>query len=226
MNYYKIVDVKPASAYGVIPQSQRMTEGYNYLAPNSVRNIPSKEKIECIPNFDAIQLNYRAKLTDWISSINVIPSWIYLILSEKLSGIILSYKMPKELQSFNAYVVKRKKKYNYKCLYSYNLNKQIVNYEKSQFAIVDDFYRTKIQATRVANLDELYAKQKEMKGGENLTFEKVVLNQNRIDTDFFRLMDGVASGYYVSERLKNAIQEAECTGIAFQSVEELNWVKE
>jgi len=231
MNYYKIVEVTPPSYYGTIPQSQKMTEGYDYSAPNSISKTSMFEKIENSPNFDAIHLEYGAKLTDWISSMNTIASQAMLIVSTKLSSTILTHKIQQELQVFDAYVMWRKKKYNYKALYSYNLALDYVDFKNSKLATIDWIMRSKIDDLTINSKEEFNSEKEYYRSNlrelkRYVSFSRLSLKK-QINHDFFRLsLDGGASGYYVSEQLKNAIKEAECTGIAFTSVEGLNWVRE
>ena len=51
---------------------------------------------------------------------------------------------------------------------------------------------------------------------------KIVLNLSKIDLDLFRIINAPASGYYVSEKLKNAIEKERFTGFAFQEIEDMD----
>ena len=55
-----------------------------------------------------------------------------------------------------------------------------------------------------------------------LKYKKVILNLSNIEMDLFRISNTPASGYYVSEKLKNAIEKEKFTGFAFQEIEDMD----
>ena len=52
--------------------------------------------------------------------------------------------------------------------------------------------------------------------------KNIILNLSKIDLDLFRIINAPASGYYVSEKLKTAIEKEGFTGFAFREITEMD----
>lgn len=50
----------------------------------------------------------------------------------------------------------------------------------------------------------------------------IVFDLSKVNEDFFRIINAPYSGYFVSEKLKNAIEKEKFTGFAFQEIEEMD----
>ena len=196
--------------------SVKMLDGYDYGAEDSVYKLNVRGKLEFSPNLFGIEIQNRAKLMDIIVSVPF--GGIGIIVSEKLLKIILKTTVPAETQIFDATVIFREKEWPYKFVYIFDAKeKEIINWEESLFVEttvggekISDSMRlsfSKLQ-THAENLDKFFSP------------EKLVLNENKLKADFFRL-DYTAKGYYVSEKLKSEIESAGCEGVLFKPMESL-----
>ena len=96
-----------------------------------------------------------------------------------------------------------------------------------------DFLNSKILLEEITseNINSLYLsinslkdyelKIEEVRGkkGCNLRIEKLVLSKDKINNDFFMIRYSFSGIYFVSEKLKQEIEDAGCTGIEFQPIE-------
>jgi len=108
----------------------------------------------------------------------------------------------------------------------YNFNQEFIDFSKCKVIYRkkdDDFEVTfsaknvEIEVNNIKEFNDYIVKAKEKL--ETITIEKLSLTDN-ISVDFFSLkyvFGGV--GYYASEKLKQEIEDAGCTGIEFQPVE-------
>jgi len=77
---------------GQCPQHQRMSDGYDFNAPNSVHKLPHDALPSFEPNFDTVIVHGHAKLTDLLSSAPI-PNHGYLV-SPKLRGLLERFTLP------------------------------------------------------------------------------------------------------------------------------------
>ena len=106
--------------------------------------------------------------------------------------------------------------------------KKYVDYENSEFYIgkIDD-YKWIGESIRIYN-HENFLSTKEILRNENLIVKvkKLQMNFKNSSEDFIRINDSPTivggSGYYVSEKLKDAIEKSGFTGMAFIDIEEID----
>ena len=110
---------------------------------------------------------------------------------------------------------------------SYPLDDKIVSYGDSEFLVgklgdwKDPSIRKPINIENHKNYLSLIEVLKESSGNSQIRCNKLVLDFKNIDADIFRLIDvPVGSGYYVSEKLRDAILEKRFTGMDFLEIEE------
>lgn len=106
----------------------------------------------------------------------------------------------------------------------------IINFEESVFEINYDWVTraTKGELITFSDYDNYDKVRKEHRGPEFLLANKLVLDFSKQKHDLIRLlnMPMTGSGYYVSERLKSAIEERKFTGFAFKEIEEMSkWIQ-
>lgn len=82
------------------------------------------------------------------------------------------------------------------------------------------------QAVLVNDYEEYVFKQKELRKDKLLLLHhKVTLNLSKAHEDMFRITNVSPNGYFVSEKLKNAIEENGFTGVEFIELSELDKVE-
>ena len=75
----------------------------------------------------------------------------------------------------------------------------------------------------INNYEEFLQIRDELSNKNKFLKEKnIILNLSKIDLDLFRIINAPASGYYVSEKLKTAIEKEGFTGFAFREITEMD----
>lgn len=219
MEYYKILWEYNPKIVGNIESDQTDTIiGENAsMAYNSLKTFLFNEPYNA-PILSTFLLKKKAKLTDYISSCQVNYRSGHLI-SEKLLHFIQKFKIsdyfaiPAEftydrnlieiISGYYLFVIKNS-------IFSY------VNFEKSRFkinSIMNDFQQS-IVINSVTDIVEFRVSKNESEWHHKLDFEKLVLMKD-CNFDIFRIGEGMG-GYYVSEKLKETIEEAGFTGMRFE----------
>ena len=104
----------------------------------------------------------------------------------------------------------------------------IVDFSKSVFMITDGVLFPKKRKEEMAfqGFEEYIGKRKEVISTKSLYLhpQKLVLDFRNCKEDLMRLhnMPMTGTGYYLSERLKNAIEEKGFTGMAFKEISEMD----
>ncbi|WP_290860393.1 hypothetical protein [Flavobacterium sp.] len=159
--------------------------------------------------------------------LNVIPvNNRFLILKNYFIDFIKNF----EIGEFESWKIKVKHKNDYYDDYSlfvlsFPLQKEIIDFEKSKFykgkftdqsflgedIIIKDYENYLTVQNKFQNSDDDFLK-----------FKLLSLDFSKIEVDMFRIWNFPFGGYYVSERLKNSIEEKRFTGFAFQEIEEMD----
>lgn len=192
--------------------------------PQFIGNVYN-EKIDFEPYLLDIELFANSKINDFIMQGGPISSM--LILSDKLKLILEKYR-DTGMQFFNINILRKNEKINnYWLLNMYEFNQKFINFKESKIIYEKkdaDFnvtYSTRNIEISVNSIDGFNTYLEEAKQNiEIITIRNLALKEDIINEDFFALKyvsGGV--GYYVSEKLKNEIENAGCTGIEFQPSE-------
>lgn len=217
MKYFRLECEYKKEIVGPYPQSEGMAEYYQYDSTNSIRNLNYDNDFE--PNLDAIQLVKAAKLTDRLSVV-VIGSLIGIIISKEVKSLLKNYELPKH-QFFRAKVlnhqrqeVKEKQYFLFRILEHQN---QHINFDKSEFYIREwgGVDLGTIDITKAQDL-EVSSMEMGLGVGQFVTPRFITLYpEAQFDIFSFRRF----AGFFVSERLKNAIEAAGLTGMRFEPPE-------
>lgn len=107
---------------------------------------------------------------------------------------------------------------------SQTYQRELIDFEKSEFYIGDFINYDLIgDSIKIEDYDKYIITREELsKKNKLLKYKKVILNLSNIEMDLFRISNTPASGYYISEKLKNAIEKERFTGFAFQEIEEMD----
>ncbi|MCX8525018.1 hypothetical protein OF897_13950 [Chryseobacterium formosus] len=192
--------------------------------PEFIGNIYN-EKIDFEPYLLDIELFANSKINDLIMDGGPISS--QRIISGKLKSILEKYRKT-GIQFFNINILRKSEIFNdYWLLNMYEFNQEFMDLKNSKIIYQkknDDFnvtYSTtdiEIQTKDLNEFNHYIERAKEKL--EIITIEKIALNESIIVEDFFMLKyvsEGIS--YYVSEKLKQEIEDAGCTGIEFQPSE-------
>jgi hypothetical protein len=102
--------------------------------------------------------------------------------------------------------------------------RKVIDFENSDFYIGNfinyDFIGEQVI---IHNYEDFLMKRNELSLKNMLIkHKKINLNLTNINLDFFRIANTPASGYYVSENLKNIIEKERFTGFLFKEIEEMD----
>ena len=209
MRFYKMEPKYGDEVGKTFPQSQDVISDLHYDSPNHLRNVWGKFPDDVyIP--DSI-LNSKARFTDLISSSPI----SYPILSEKLKKIIEANGKT-GLEFHSTYVIQKQIKVKYWIMNGYEYDYRYINFEESLINVVG--------IGRVV-LDQLHLKKKEgfemakesIKSPQSIWISKLVLKSG-IKEALIIIDKSPGGKFYFSEKLKNIIENAGCTGIKFKSL--------
>lgn len=214
MKYFSLENEYRKEFVGSCPQSEGMADYYNYRKEDSVWNIYYDNPI--VPNLDAIKLVKDAKLTDMLS-VEVISRMAGKIVSEKFKDQALEFSLPKHhfyeakvVDYLNSPVIERK----YFLFRLLEYQNQYINFDRSEFYI----HRRgigEIDSITIHRTEDLEKSPKEqgLGVGQFIKPKFISLRQEKaLDIFSFRRI----AGFFVSERLKNAIESAGLTGMRFE----------
>ncbi|MBK7935623.1 MAG: hypothetical protein IPJ82_00370 [Lewinellaceae bacterium] len=212
MKYYKLYfDIKKGHNY--FSESETMKSPYNYEALDSVWKIPFYGKLVHKPNLDTILLQYTGKRSDMILSV-AISYMSGLILSPQLYDIISKFNLD-DCEAFPATVEHRRKIYPYIFLHFIGDGNRFIDFEKSLFYVQGA--PTEVERVNIGSYDELLEQEAIAANSTPKTrvvAQPLVLQENNIDVDFFRIY-GPQYAYYVSERVKLEVEKHDIAGIVF-----------
>lgn len=201
-----------------IPDSRKLY----FEEPNFIGNV-NHEKINFTPYLLNIELLKNSIINDLI--IDGGPVSGKPIISEKLKSIIEKYRTT-GMQFFNINIIQERKEYNnYWLLNMYEFNDELIDFKNSTIyyekhsADFKTTYNSEKLLLKVNTFSEFIKYYEETKiTMESIYIQKLALKKD-ITEEFFALKYVMGSMYYVSEKLKQEIEEAGCTGIEFQPVE-------
>lgn len=165
-------------------------------------------------------LHDRSKITDLIN-VSGMGFTNKLLVSEKLKGIFESYRKT-GLQFFKSNLIYKGKEIdNYWVLNFFEPDMHFINFNNSKIFLTENIF-DKIRELEIKNLKD-YLNMKEIIEEEGypkgILIESFTLEDN-IDEDFFFLTNvqgGVS--YIVSERIKQKMEQENCTGIELMPIE-------
>lgn len=214
MKFYGLEHAITKEAVGPYPQSERMADHYYYKGSNSIRNLNYDNHF--IPDLDAIQLVRGAKLTDLLSVV-VISPMEGKIISKEFKDLLGNFDLPKHafykarvINSKNQEVLE-KQYFLFRVLEHQN---QHINFDRSEFYI-KEWGEGEVAAIDIHNAEDLEISSKErgLKAGQFVTPRFITLLPDvAFDIFSFRRF----AGFFISERLKTAIEQSGLTGIRFE----------
>lgn len=198
---------------GPCPQSEGMSDYYDYKKQNSIRNLGYDKS--GTPDLDAIKLVKGARLADLLS-VALIPSLAGKIVSNDLKSLLLNFKLPSH-HFFEAKVVDHLNlPLNQQAYYLFRVSEhqnQYINFDRSEFYI----HRRgvgKIDSINIQCAEDLEKSPREqgLEAGHWVAPLFITLYpEAQFDIFCFRRF----ADFFVSENLKNAIESASLTGMRF-----------
>ena len=174
-------------------------------------------KVDFTPIVSNPVLYAKSKRTDLIKWVGV-GFGLKLLISGKLKMILEQYGK-QVFQRFQCSVFHKGIEYkDYWIMNAFEVNNEFIDYSKSDVFLIKQ-PRRKVRELNVENYSDFQREMKQVKEMGypfNVSIKRFSLSEN-IEKDFFllrRIEGGV--GYFVSERLKQEIEQAGCTGIEFQ----------
>lgn len=213
--------IKPATINKIVGSiaSVKMRDDYAPEISRAVSRMKQRGKLDILPDLNGIEIQKRARANDIIICVPLSKRGI--LISPQLKRIVDSFLLPQETQWVEATATHYDQSYKYHYFYNYESpEKDLIDWDRSKFMEVNYVGKPKSEVQYSSSLKEI----------EQLRKNKVV----RIDTpkllyfktpikyDFFRLVYSTP-GYFVSERLKNAIEESDCEGIELTPITELGF---
>lgn len=222
MKYYELNFGKNRKEIGTSPQSAEC-----HMGDIQQPFMPWRGKIDFDFQLPEPILKKNAKQTSYINVV-AIPSW-FLVIEDEILGFLKKFKIGNH-QEWKIKTWQNKvliPKYN---LFFVNETKEekYIDFKNSEFLLGkigdwDDLESRKPIA--IENYDDYINLKKHLetaKDKQAIKCNKMVLNLSMIDDDLFRIMNvPIVGGYFVSEKLKNAILEMKFTGMEFIEMSEI-----
>ena len=168
---------------------------------------------------------YKSAKTTSLIHMGVITIDEYLIINESFLVFLKSYyNAPFQIWKIKA--TKKEVDYTYYIFYLNEYKSDFINYEKSTFELFEEKYSTislnqEVKVTSDVDYLNKSIKYSGLNGVHHMQPTKIVLNTKNQEVDFFRCAHNGMAGYYVSERLKEAILDNGFTGMEFEEIEEI-----
>lgn len=223
MKYYKLSLSRNRGEVGIKPQS---TEGY--FGEIQKDFIPWEGLININFELPEPKLEKKANLTSIINVVFIRST--FLVIEDKLFNFL------KDFDIGNYQIWKIKSWQKNKLIERYNLfiindtkQNQYIDFSKSEFLSkkLGDRNNSSVQKPFfVKNYQEyVFEKEKLRKNKLMLLYSKVTLDLSKATEDMFRIVNAPPAGYFVSEKLKTAIEENGFTGMEFTEVNKLDKVE-
>lgn len=220
MNFYKIALSLDPKIIGIYDQVQTFVQNPESREGHPFQSIPLEGKLDPDKKFPVLLLEKEAKWTDLLT---VVPgAGSFLLISSRFYSLLSQFELA-DYQAFAVTVKQGKEERAYFLLY----------FEKNSAAEFVDWEHTEVMhttqfATKVIKMGLKFNSYEEFKAlkialfhkDESLYVRALKISKAAEGTDMFRFIF-VPSGFYVSERLKDAIEKEGLVGIRFIPTEEL-----
>ena len=218
MNYFRIRHTLSTKFLGHYPQIKEVKHHCSvWDEPKFIERF-HLEKINLEPIVSTPILYAKSKKTDLIEHLGIGFSY-RLLVSGKLKNILEKYRK-EGVQYFQCPIVhKGVEDKGYWIMNVYETNEEYIDYKESEIVLRSRKPEggTKLSAVIISSIDEFNIGRAFHKKNNAFLFVERIALKEPIKDDFFTLIyieGGI--GYFVSEKLKQEIEEAGCTGIEFQ----------
>lgn len=186
-------------------------------------DLPFEGKIDFDFDLPIPKLEAKAKLTAFLKVMFI--DGPFLVLENDFITFLKKFNFD-EIQTW-AIEIKQKDQtyYNYSLFYvPKTYQSEVINFKDSDFFSCDFFnHNNNIKKEEIKDYEN-YLKIREKVDNDNriLKYNTLVLNLSNFDKDFFRLINCPFSGYFVSERLKEAIEREGFQSMRFEDIESID----
>lgn len=227
MKYYKIkYDLNSKVVGSDFPQSWQFTKEYKKRTdnPNAIYQLEEfifdkYQQPDFIPDLDGFVLSGRAKLTDFIS----VTSCHALLVSEKAKEILQLKCNFGDHEFYEATLYVRKKPVRFYYLGIFRDFFSQIKFPECGYVIYgvekeEDLPQEWYEMT-INNLQDVYKIEKKIPYTVDIWLSKIVLKNTAKEVDLlYYCVLGIRIGL-VTERFKNAVEEAGLTGLVFEPIE-------
>ncbi|TAF66772.1 MAG: hypothetical protein EAZ58_10145 [Flavobacterium sp.] len=224
MKYYRISYSIEKKIIGHNPQIQKTTWDGRPNDDGAFGTQGLFNPIHKNPAIPTLEFYKSAKTTSLIHMVEIGIDE-YLIINESFLEFLKPY-CNGPFQTWKIKATKKEVDYTYYIFYLNEYKSDFINYEKSTFELFEEKYSTislnqEVKVTSDVDYLNKSIKYSGLNGVHHMQPTKIVLNTKNQEVDFFRCAHNGMAGYYVSERLKQAILDNGFTGIEFEEIEEI-----
>jgi hypothetical protein len=224
MKYYKLDLSSDLNEVGKIPQSEIGVT----IGDIQQDFIPWQGKIDFDFNLPEPILEKKAKLVS-ILDIAFMQSW-FLVIDDTLLEFLKKFN----LGNYQEWKIKTWQ--NNQLIEKYNLflindtkQAEYIDYKKSAFYSkkLGDWNNSSIQKPVLVENYDAYVSEKELLRKDKLMLlhSKITLDLSKATEDMFRIINAPPGGYFVSEKLKKAIEENGFSGMEFTEINTLDKIE-
>lgn len=218
MKYYKLSYSIDEKEVGIFPQSIN----YKNLSPIQEFGLGFYERIDKEFILPELIIRKSAILTNLLCT--VIDSSIFAVIDDNFLNFLIKFNI-NDYQTWELKAEYRGKIIDkYKLFHLSSPCLEIINFEKTLFK-VKDINSNILKEKKYQNRKEYQDHWKKLIWeGSVITFDILHLDFSNLDLDIIRIIDidSIGIGYYVSEKLKTAIEKEKFTGFSFQEIEEMD----
>ena len=199
---------------GVYPQVTEMNPKFDWEAFSKANWEFNPLLSTTVPAPKVLPMRPGAKVTDALSVVN--PAWPCLAVNEKLLHFIQSIRAD-PLRVMPTTAVKKGISYLYWLVAIDIVRAEYVNYQESRFVLSN--ISEWLEDIKIENAEEYKRLAPKYTYPIYLRATKLVLNEEAIQHDIFRLPRFTSARYFVSEQFREGIEKEKITGLRFDPIE-------
>lgn len=186
-------------------------------------NIPFEGRIEYDFKLPMPILEDKARLTSYVN-VTFIPNW-FLVLEKKFISFLRKFNID-EFQVWDIRLKQREKIFDDYLLFYMpkTYQSEFINYADSDFYSCDFFnHNSNLKKEEIKNYEDyLKVRDRVEMEGKILKNNKLILDLQKFDKDFIRLINAPINGNFISERLKNEIENNNYSGMTFEEINQID----
>jgi Immunity protein family (Imm11) len=198
---------------GCFYQTAGLPDGYTvrfYDRPNSMTKLNNDEIPKDNPEL-IWQMEPKAKLTDVVSAGNISAKG--LLCNDRVREILESHKLC-EHKFYPATLIHEGKELNYHWFHPIEQDIDIIDFEKSKFALTD-YFRDFMNDIEINSKAKLIKEYNERDDDTLITLLDLKLN---LHIDFCRFSYIIHNYFIVSDTMKNKLKKSNITGLSFRPI--------
>lgn len=225
MQYFYMKYSSDPKIIGKFPQLEKMFDGYHTDFKHEAWGLSERRHVP-MEKVAGFKLYYHAKAIDWIAAAHF--SMDIGLFSKRFFELLQKFDCMESI-AVESEVNHGKKTYPYKFVFFPKSYGHFVDFSRSRFSLYnsssgwfegihfDNYNNFWDTLTELDKTNRLLFERGEGTKTRSIRFDELILDENRIDKDFFRL-ERISIFWVVSSRLKEAIESAGMTGMKFEPV--------